>query len=202
MSKQTDFFELVKHQRAYRQFLDKPVDDAIIEQLLNAAVRAPSAENKQPWEFVVVRDKKLRAQIGELMARAWEGGAKQWSAKRLPEKLLADVHAGMHGGIASAPVLIVVCGNSNKGMEATLAASIYPAVQNMLLAATALQLGSALTTIATHYESEMRQLLNMPTHIRAMAVVPIGYPAKVLGVSKRHSIDECMHRDRFETKGL
>jgi len=198
MNHHADFFELVKHQRAHRQFLDKPVDDAIIEQLISAAVRAPSAENRQPWEFVVVRDKNLRLKIGELMLRAWEGGAKQWSTKRLPQKLLADVDQGMQGGIASAPVLIVVCGNSHKGTEATLGASIYPAVQNLLLAATALELGSALTTLATHYEKKMQQLLHLPTHVRAMAVIPIGYPAKVLGVSKHHPIQQCMHRDRFE----
>lgn len=192
-----DFFELVKHQRAHRQFLDQPVDDALIEQILNAAIRAPSAENNQPWEFVVVRDGALRAQLGDLMRRAWEGGARQWSATRLPEKMLADVEQGMQGGIARAPVLIVVCGNSQKALETTLAASIYPAVQNLLLAATALGLGSALTTLATHSESELRKLLNMPAHIKAMALIPIGYPQKTLGISKRHPLAECVHRDRF-----
>lgn len=192
-----DFFALVQHQRAHRQFLDRPLEEAVIEQLLNAAIRAPSAENSQPWEFVVLRDAGQRARLGDIMRRAWEGGARQWSAKRLPENLLADVEQGMQGGIASAPVLIVVCGNSQKALEATLAASVYPAVQNLLLAATALGLGSALTTLATHNEQEMRQLLNLPAHIKAMAVVPVGYPAKLLGVSKRKPLAECVHWERF-----
>jgi len=191
------FFELVKQQRAHRQFLDKPVDDATIERLLNAAVRAPNAENKQPWEFIVVRDALLRRKIGELMTRAWEGGAKHWSEKRLPEKLLADVDAGMHGGVAAAPVLIVVCGNTQRGMETTLPASVFPAVQNLLLAATALELGSALTAIATHYEDEMRRLLHLPTYLRVMAVIPVGYPAKKLGLSRREPVASRTHRDVF-----
>ena len=193
----SDFFEVVEHQRAHRQFLDKPVDDAVISKLLNAAIRAPSAENKQPWEFVVVRDATLRAQLGAIMLRAWEGGAKQWSQSRLNETMLADVDAGMHGGIANAPVLIVVCGDTQRGMEVTLGASIFPAVQNLLLAATALQLGSALTTIATHYQPELQDLLKLPAHVRAMAVVPVGYPAKVLGKSRRNSLETCTHRDQF-----
>jgi len=186
-------------QRAHRQFLDKPVDDAVIAKILNAAIRAPSAENKQPWEFVVVRDAALRAQIGALMLRAWEGGAKQWSQSRLPATLLADVDAGMHGGVAHAPVLIVICGNTQRGMEATLGASIFPAVQNLLLAATALGLGSALTTIATHYEGEIRGLLRLPAHVRAMAVVPVGYPARVLGKSRRHALETCTHQDYYDS---
>ena len=193
----SDFFEVVERQRAHRQFLDKPVDDAIINKLLSAAIRAPSAENRQPWEFIVVRDVRVRASLGEIMLRAWEGGAKQWSQSRLNEKMLADVDAGMHGGVAGAPVLIVVCGNAQRGMEVTLGASVFPAVQNLLLAATALQLGSALTTIATHYQKELQDLLKLPAHVKAMAIVPIGYPARALGKSKRNALSTCTHSDQF-----
>jgi nitroreductase len=145
----------------------------------------------------VVRDEKIRAALGELMRRAWEGGAKQWSQSRLNEKMLADVDAGMHGGVASAPVLLVVCGNTQRGMEVTLGASIFPAVQNLLLAATALQLGSALTTIATHYQKELQELLKLPAHVNAMAVIPVGYPARVLGKSKRNPLSTCTHSNEF-----
>jgi len=192
-----DFFQLVKHQRAYRRFADKPVDDALIERLLEAAVRAPSAENRQPWEFVVLRDAESRAAIGNLMARAWESGARQWSETRLAPNLLADVDAGMRGGIAAAPVVVVVCGNTAKGLENTLAASVYPAVQNLLLAATAAGLGSALTTLAIHNEQALRQLLQLPDSVRPMAVIPIGYPERPLGISRRHDVRTCTHRNRF-----
>lgn len=192
-----DFLELASRQRAHRQFIDKPLPDKVIQHLLEAAVYAPSAENRQPWEFVVVRDANLRHHIGDIMMRAWDNGAKQWSESRLDGKLFADVDAGMRGGVAGAPVLIVVCGNSENGMESTLAASIYPAVQNLLLAATAHGLGSALTTIATHYQVELQQVLQLPGHVQAMAVIPVGYPARALGKSRRKPVSHCMHRDRF-----
>lgn len=200
LSSEGNFFELVKHQRAHRQFLDKPVDESLIEQILAAAIRAPSAENSQPWEFVVVRDAAMRAQLGEIMRTAWEGGARAWSAKRLSENLLQDVEQGMQGGIASAPVLIVVCGNLDKALESTIAASVYPAVQNLLLAATALGLGSALTTLATHREAELRQLLALPASVKPMALIPVGYPAKTLGISKRKPLADCVHHERFGGK--
>jgi nitroreductase len=195
----TEFLELVQYQRAHRQFLDQPVDDATIEILLNAAIRAPSAENRQPWEFIVVRNPPIRQAIGEIMLRAWDGGAKQWSQTRLDASLLGNVDHGMRGGIANAPVLVVVCGNITRGMESTLGASIYPAVQNLLLAATELGLGSALTTLATHYQKELQVLLHLPPTVHAMAVIPIGYPAKQLDKSKRNAIETCTYRDRFGT---
>ena len=193
----TDFFDLVPQQRACRKFIDKTIDDETIEKLLNTAIRAPSAENSQPWEFIVVRDKNIKQAIGQLMREAWENGARQWSEKRLDEALLKDVHDGMQGGIIDAPVLIIVCGNTEKCMQNTLAASIYPAIQNLLLAATALGLGSTLTTIATHYQNELREILKIPDCVQAMAVIPVGYSAKKMGLSRRKGIATCTHKDLY-----
>ncbi|HEX2737494.1 MAG TPA: nitroreductase family protein, partial [Acidimicrobiia bacterium] len=75
----TEFFDVVMRQRAHRSFTDEPVSDDEIAQLLHAATRAPSAENRQPWEFVVVRDAGLRAAIGALTQRAWDGGGRQFA---------------------------------------------------------------------------------------------------------------------------
>lgn len=193
----TDFFEVAGRQRAHRRFTDAPVDDATIERLLDAAVRAPSAENRQPWEFVVVRDTATRAALGDLMVRAWEGGGKAWSQSRLSPGMLADVDAGMHGGVAGAPVVLVVCVDLERGMEVTIGSSIFPAVQNILLGATALGLGSALTTIATGFDAELRALLALPDHVRPVALVPLGHPARALGPSRRDPVATHTHRERF-----
>lgn len=193
----TDFFEVAGRQRAHRRFTDAPVDDATIERLLDAAVRAPSAENRQPWEFVVVRDTAARAALGDLMIRAWEGGGKAWSQSRLSPGMLADVDAGMHGGVAGAPVVLVVCVDLERGMEVTIGSSIFPAVQNILLGATALGLGSALTTIATGFDAELRALLALPDHVRPVALVPLGHPARALGPSRRDPAGAHTHRERF-----
>jgi nitroreductase len=111
--------------------------------------------------------------------------------------MLAEVERGATGGIAAAPVHVVVGTDTHRGLEAAAAESIYPAVQNMLLAATAVGLGAALTTIALGYADELRALVAFPRHVRPMAVVPIGYPARRLGPSRRDAFAAHTHRDRY-----
>ena len=194
------FFAVVHAQRACREFADRAVGDAAIARILDAAVRAPSAENKQPWEFVVVRAPDRRAAIGALMARAWESVGRDFSRDRLPPEMLAEVERGATGGIAAAPVHVVVGADTRRGLEVAAAESIYPAVQNLLLAAGALGLGAALTTIALGYDDELRALVGFPAAVKPMAVVPIGYPARVLGASRRDAFADHTHRERFGTR--
>ena len=168
-----DFFSVVHRQRACREFSERDVPDVLVAQVLDAAVFAPSAENHQPWDFVVVRDANLRARLGDLFKQAWTGGGREFSAPRVPPALLANVDAGMDGGFASAPVMIVVCADAERTLNVTVPSSIFPATQNLLLAATALGLGSALTTITTLFADDMRQLLGLPEHLQPVAVVPL-----------------------------
>src|SRR5580693_2119734 len=107
-----DFFEVVQTQRAARAFLPDDVDDVTVARILTAATHAPSAENSQPFVFIVVRDAAARAAIGELTAQLWTGWAKAMEEERLTPAFLADVDAGATGGIAAAPVLVVVCGDT------------------------------------------------------------------------------------------
>jgi nitroreductase len=179
------FFDVVLGQRACRQFDDRPVGDDLIELCLRAATHAPSAENLQPWVFVVVRDDGLRGDIAELTRRAWRQGGRQHSEGRLPDSLLAEVDRGAEGGIGTAPVIVVVCGDTAIGLESTLPASVFPATQNLLLAASALGLGSAMTTLATLYSDELRGLLDLRDSVRPMAVIPIGWPSRPAGPPRR-----------------
>lgn len=193
----TDFFDVVLGQRACRSFRPDPVDDDLVERVLRAATHAPSAENKQPWVFVVVRDPASRAAIGELNRRAWAGGAKSHSAGRLTPTLLQEVDAGAQGGIAAAPVLIVVGGDTRLGDRRVLAASIFPATQNMLLAAAALGLGSALTTLPLVFGDELAELVRFPFEVQPIAVVPLGWPARPLGLPRRLPVADKAYRDTF-----
>jgi nitroreductase len=193
----TDFFDVVARQRACRDFSDAPVSDETIARLLTAATFAPSAENKQPWEFVVVRDLGTRTRIGELTQRAWETAGRAFSETRLTPEMLADVHHGATGGVAAAPVNIAVCADTERGLEATVASSIFPCVQNLLLAATALGLGSALTTITTGFRAELQRLLELPEHVWPVAVIPVGHPAKRLGPPRRDPFAQHTHRDNY-----
>ncbi len=193
----TDFFDVVARQRAYRAFADTPLSDDDVATVLAAATYAPSAENKQPWEFIVVRNADARATIGELTRRAWETTGRAFSEGRLSPKTFADVHRGATGGIAAAPVLVVVCADNERGLEQTVPSSIFPAIQNLLLAATARGLGSALTTITIGYRAELAALLALPPHVVPVAVVPLGHPARPLGRPKRDPFASHTHRERY-----
>jgi nitroreductase len=193
------FFDVVGRQRAYRAFSDAPVDDDTIARVLTAATFAPSAENKQPWEFVVVRDAAIRAALGDLSRRAWDTRGRAFSETRLTPRMLAEVGRGATGGVADAPVNIVVCADVERGLAATIPSSIFPATQNLLLAATALGLGSALTTITTGFRAEMQAILGLPEHVWPIALVPLGHPARHLGPPRRAPFTEHTHRDHYGT---
>ncbi len=193
-----DFFSVVKKQRACRRFSDQPISDSLIGKILEAATFAPSAENSQPWVFVVVRNQSLRTQLHELAERAWDSGGRDSAATRLDTKLLAEVDDGISGGgYATAPVMIVVAADINRCHPKAIAASILPAIQNILLAATALKLGSALTTITMGFATELQTLLELPnTHV-PQALIPIGFPHRPLGPPRRESFVDHTYRDRF-----
>ncbi len=191
------FFDVVLHQRACRQFDPGGVDERLVERCLVAATHAPSAENRQPWVFVVVRDGDLRRQVAALTRRAWREGGRAHSEGRLPAALLDDVDRGAETGMGSAPVLVVVGGDRALGLESTLPSSVYPAIQNLLLAANALGLGSAMTTLATRYSVELATLLSLPDSVVPMAVVPLGWPARPLGPPRRLPLAERVHLDRY-----
>lgn len=192
-----DFFTVVHTQRACREFADEPVPDELVARVLDAATFAPSAENRQPWEFVIVRDPAVRARIGELTRRAWESRGKDFSRERLAPGLFSDVDRGATGGVSGAPVLVVVAADTARGLAATVPSSVFPAVQNLLLAAGALGLGSALTTITTAYADELREVVGLPEHVVPVAVIPLGVPARALGPPGREPFAAHTHRERY-----
>jgi nitroreductase len=194
----TDLFDVIHHQRACRRYAERAVTDDVIGSVLDAATYAPSAENRQPWQFVVVRDEVTRAALLDLAAKAWESGGRAFSEERLPPRLLADVDQGIGGGgFRTAPVLVVVAADTQRSLAATVPSSIFPATQNLLLAATALGLGSALTTISLGFTAEIQALLDLPEHVVPQAVVPLGYPLRPLGPPAREPFATHTHRDRW-----
>lgn len=192
-----DFFDVVHTQRAARTFLPDPISDATISKILTAATHAPSAENAQPFVFIVVQDPNTRQAIGDITARIWQGGAKALEEKRLDPAFLAEVHEGAMGGIANAPVLIVICGDTRLAFPQAMDASLFPAIQNLLLAAHALGLGSTLTTLPVLGGAGLAELLGIPPEVVPVAVVPLGLLPKPLGPPRRRPISEKAHRERY-----
>jgi nitroreductase len=168
-----------------------------VAKILTAATHAPSAVNSQCFVFVVVRDPAIRAAIGALAARVWEGGARELETGRLAPDLLREVDEGARGGIAKAPVLVVVCGDTRLTFAASVDSSVFPAVQNLLLSAHALGLGSTLTTLPVLGGGELSELLGLPSEVRPVAVVPLGHLVKPLGPPRRLPVSEKAHLDRY-----
>jgi nitroreductase len=194
-----ELLQLLRRQRAHRAFAETPVDDEMVGRCLRAATFSPSSENLQPWVFVVVREQQCRDAIGEIMARIWSEGGREYTARHSGDnEVFADVDRGIGGGaIAAAPVLVVVGGDTVLVPRSMLKSSIFPAVQNLLLAATAEGLGSALTTIATLRSDELAALVGFPEHVDPVAVVPLGWPARRLGVARRLAFAENTFRENY-----
>jgi nitroreductase len=181
------FFRVIETQRAIRRFTPDPVDDATIQRIIEAATRAPSARNLQPWRFVVIRDPDTKATLGaifdELGEAMYGGGA--------PD----------HTPWGEVPVLIAVCSEGAFGGDLSgrmaMDASIFPAVQNLLLAARALGHGTVLTTRWKRREAELRPLLGLPENVQVHAIIPTGWPAVRFGRTTRRPASEVTFRERF-----
>ena len=178
------FFELARTLRAHRRFDDRPVSDDDLALVLDAATRAPSAENRQPWHFVVVRDDDRRARLAALMAELWDRFGRDHSRPRLEPGLFDDVDRGFADGLVGAPVFVVVCGD-HRLAAGGLESSVFPATQNLLLAVHQLGMGAVLTTIAAVDPGRVRAVVDAPEDVEPMAIVPIGWPARALGPSRR-----------------
>src|SRR5215475_14099748 len=149
-------FDTIHSQRAIRHFSDQPVSDEAVETILHAAICAPSESNRLPWRFVVMRDAEIKRRLGEWYLAAWQTVTAAMEALTQPYRHGAELAQQM----AIVPVLILACidhGDAGPGLgPVTRGASIYPAVQHLLLAARALGLGTVLTTLHTQYESEIK----------------------------------------------
>jgi nitroreductase len=195
-----DLFLVINAQRACRRFVpDGDVSDADVEQMLDAPVHAPSAENTQPWYFVVVRDERTRIDLAAWWTETWRAGGSEYARQIATDTMYADLEFAVGpGGFAAAPVVVVVCLDTEKVLEVFAQSSIYPAVQNLLLAANGLGYGSCLTTGLTLFGvNRVRERLGLPETVTPMAAVYIGKPAKALKPPRRQPAREVTYRERF-----
>lgn len=194
------FDELVLSQRACRRFdADEAVSDEDLQTMVTYAVHAPSANNWQPWEFVVVRDQETRHAFGALVREHWLSSGYQHMKGTVSEAHLASANDGIAGGgFDTAPVVVIVCVNHEKVPELWAAASIYPACQNLLLGAASLGYGSCFTTgLTTLMNKRVSQLLSLPENLVPMAGIFLGRPARALGRPNREPASTHMHREKF-----
>jgi nitroreductase len=199
-----DLFEIIRTTRSMRRLKSDPVPNELIRKILEAGVCAPSGGNMQRWRFLVVRDRKIKEAVAAYYKRAWDeqvapryrsgNPAPGTSIERFERMLAAAEYLANH--IHEAPVWIVPCLEGATPTR-TSGSSIYPAVQNMLLAARALGLGATLTTLYLNFEKEAEAALGLPPNVHSYALVPIGYPMGRFGPVRRVPLAEVVYEDRW-----
>ena len=201
MPEDIDLFEALYSQRAIRYFTDEPVPDEMVHRLIEAATKAPSGGNRQGWKFLVIRDQTAKDVIADYYERAWERA--YGSENPNPPDIQSHVrrsadHLARH--MAEVPVLIMAC-IEHEGEPSSMGrgGSIFPAVQNLLLAARGLGLGSCLTSLHKQYEDEIKELLGIPDNVETAALLPVGFPASnaKYGSTTRAPVEEVTFRDRW-----
>jgi len=200
-----DFFDVVTTQRAIRRLKPDPIPDVVLRQIMDAAICAPSGGNRQGWRFLVIRDRAKRARLGELYREAWGELAKvpyyRDAAAAPPDspaaKMVASAaHLAEHLG--EAPVHVLACiAIDGTPPTVTTGASIYPAVQNIMLAARALGVGSCITTIHKYRDAQVKALFDIPVDVETCALVPLGYPLGKFGRPPRQPVGEVTFADRW-----
>ncbi|MBN8926071.1 MAG: nitroreductase family protein [Rhodospirillales bacterium] len=219
-----DLFDAIYTARAQRRFRPDPVPEELVDRVLDAAIRAPSAGNAQNWSFVVVRDADQRRAVGALYRKGSDIAAAVYAARDRPAHLTEAQWQGMLRGSAhlwdhmgDAPVLVVPClrqrdlpardaldpawrdhyEDERAYLDRIRSASIYPAVQNIILACRALGLGTVLTTNHLRVEAELKSLLGIPEDVDTFGLMPIGWPERPFGPLIRRPLHEVVHFDRW-----
>lgn len=200
---QMPLVEAMETQRAIRRLRGDPVDDATVLRCIELAMKAPTAGNRQSWEWIVVRDPDLKHQLARLNRQAWSV-SKRFGRRQphpLSEDRMRDAIQWQADHFEETPVIVVACLRGRRPSlpiaRAAFYGSIYPAVQNLLLAARAIGLGATLTTLPLWSTGLVRRTLGLPRWVTPCAVVPLGWPEGRYGPTSRRPAAEVVHLDRF-----
>jgi nitroreductase len=196
--------EAITTQRAIRRLKPDPVDDALLRRLLELALKAPTGSNAQNWEFVVVRDPAVKARLARANRRAfslYERFGRRRAAGDPKFGRLLDAVRWQADHFEQIPVLIVACLRGPRVVPAFAAASyygsIFPSVQNLLLASRAVGLGAALITLPLWSTWHARRILGLPRNVTPCAVVPVGWPQGRYGPTTRRPVEDVVSLDRY-----
>nr|WP_294508481.1 nitroreductase family protein [uncultured Rhodopila sp.] len=201
-----DLFEIIGTTRSMRRLKPDPVPDELIRQILEAGTAAANGGNFQTWRFLVVKDPEIKKAVQVWYKKAFdEVIGPRYATSAPPPGVTAEKYSRQHGAVAyltehfhAAPVWIVACLKDGANPARGAGASIYPAVQNMLLAIRALGLGSTLTTRHLMYAKEADAALGLPADVHSYAILPIGYPMGKFGPVGRGKLADFVYLDRWE----
>lgn len=203
-----DVFDIIHTTRAMRRLKPDPVPDDLVRKILEAGVCAANGGNYQRWRFMVVKDPAVKKAVQGWYKKAFdEVVGPRYANSPPPPGITADKYARQHHAVEyltehfhEAPVWIVACLDEGKNTPTrTSGASIYPAVQNMLLAARALGLGSTLTTRHLLYAKEAEAALGLPEGVHSYAILPIGWPMGKFGPVGRTKLEDVVFNETWGT---
>ena len=199
---------VMETQRAVRKVRFDPVDDRIVLRCIELALKAPTGSNGQNWEFVVVKDRAVKARLAKSYRAAWSVygriGRRITAGDEAMQKVLGAVEWQVEH-FEDIPVLVVACLKGSRlpvvpppPIAATsYYGSIYPSVQNLLLAARAVGLGASLVTLPLLSVTAARRALGLPLSVTPACVVPLGWPRGRYGPTSRRPVGDVVHLDRF-----
>ena len=214
MTQTDDFYSVLSTTRSIRRITDQPIDDAVLRRVLQAAIWAPSGGNRQPWRIIAVQDRDIKQKLSDLYSLRWAEYV-EFNMKRvegLPDNIVEATRTGLAVGtqlannLADVPVVAmfvhdpreIFVTDENLGRTSVVGgASLYPAVQNLLLAARAEGLGGVLTTLISTSEIEVRKILQLPEPWGVYAMVPLGYPKGKHGPLRRAPLEQMVKFDTW-----
>lgn len=204
--------EAMRTQRAIRRLKPDPVDDALVLHCIELGLKAPTGSNAQNWEFVVVKDPNVKAKLGRLNRQAlsvYGAIGRRLMQRRGDERMLRILRAvqWQANHFEDIPVVVVAC---LRGFippwppvaAASVYGSIFPSVQNLLLAARAAGLGAALITLPLWSKFLARRALGLPWSVSPCAVIPLGWPRGRYGPTTRRPVAEVVSLDRYGNRAF
>jgi nitroreductase len=195
--------------RAIRRYTADPIPEEDLATILWHATRAPSGSNRQPFRFLVLRDgpqaTKARALLGETFRTMWQAkvdsdGYAEGSGidPASPKARMARTMQHYVDHLEEAPVVVLACMVRYRDPNPVDGASVYPACQNLLLAARALGYGGVMTIWHLFVEEELRALLEIPQEVFMAATITLGRPAGQHGPVRRRPLAELVYEDRWD----
>jgi nitroreductase len=197
--------DAMRTQRAIRRLKSDPVEDQVILWCIELAVKAPTGGNAQTWEWILVRDRAVKAKLARLYRQSWfvyGGLGRRLRGGHEKTRRIIDAVQWQVDHFEEVPVLVVPC---LRGIRLTFLpilsssfyGSIYPAIQNFLLACRAEGLGAALTTLPLWSSTLARRALGLPFNVQPIAVIPVGWPRGGYGPTSRKPVEKVVHYDRW-----
>jgi nitroreductase len=204
-----DVLEAMATTRAIRRYRPDPIPDDDLGRILWHATRAPSGSNRQPFRFLVLRDgpaaREAKAILGEGFRAAWatkagDDGYREGSGARVdsPKARMAATMQHFVDHVEEVPAIVLTCFGRHRAQNPTEGASVYPACQNLLLAARALGYGGVLTMWHALVEDDLRAAVGLPDDIAIAATICLGRPVGGHGPVRRRPVQELVYDDRWE----